>query len=226
MVILPPICRARKPWKLRTPPVSVTARSMSASVAAAGALPFEATNRRGRAVRARVNACEEAADGRRALGEVSEILPPGSVTKLLIPAAFREPGETRVRYELTEADSGRLLYGTSVTHVVPEPLTIEPATLVSYLGEDRLRGAWALGLAEGALADVRLAMAVLPPGVDDPVVESGLVPETVSGTYAVDVSALPAGQYELRVRLRQGQDTMEAATHRFERIPGPFSPRL
>ena len=205
----------------------VTGRPLAERVVfcGAGALGFEATNRRDEPVRARMTAAEETADGTRALGEVSQDLPPGSVTKLLLPATFPEPGETRVRYELIEAGTGRLLYGTSVTHFVPEPLTIEPETLVSYLGEDRLRGGWTLGLAEEALDDVRLAMAVLPEGAEGPIVESEIAPQGTSGMYAIDVGSVAAGRYEARVRLHRGQGTTGEATYRFERLPGPFSPR-
>ena len=189
-----------------------------------GALPFEATNRRDGPVSVRVTATEETADGDRVLGAATGDLPADSVTELLIPAAFSRPGETRVRYELVETDSERLLYGTSVTHVVPEPLAIEPSTLVSYVGEPHLRGTWTLGLAEEALGDVRLAFAVLATDSAAPTVDEELTPRSASGVYALDVSRLPAGRYELQVRLVRAQSTIGELACHFERTPGPFSP--
>ena len=206
----------------------VTGRPLADSVVfcGAGTLGFQVTNQRNRPVSVRVTATEEAADGDRALGTATATLASGSATELLVPATLPERGETRVRYGLIEAESGRLLYGTSVTHVVPEPLAIEPAALVSYLGENRLRGGWTLGLAEDALGDVRLTLTVLPADADGPIAESEIVPEATTGTYAVDVDAVPGGRYELRVRLLRGQDRIGQAACRFDRVPGPFSPRL
>jgi len=190
----------------------------------AGTLAFEVDNRRDRPVSVRLSATEQTDEGDRPLGVSTAVVDSRAVADLRLPATLPEPGEVRVRYDLVEAETGKLLYRTSVGHLVPEPLLVEPAALVSYLGEDRLRGAWTLGLADEALPDVRLALTVLPAGGTAPAVASEIAPKAATGAYALDVSRLPAGRHELRVRLLRNAETLDQFACRFARIIGPFSP--
>jgi hypothetical protein len=139
-----------------------------------------------------------------------------------VPAKFLKPGEARVRYELLDTQTGKVLYCTSVTHVVPEPLVIEPTALVSYLGQSQLRGAWSLGLAD--LADVKLALTVVSTGTDAPITTGEVIPKAATGCYALNVSGVPSGRHELRVRLLRGGKPLAEAGYHFDRIAGPFSP--
>ena len=188
-----------------------------------GTLGFEVTNQRDRAVAVRVTATDEATS--RVLGSAAASVGARSVAELRVPASFPTPGEARVRYELVEDKTHKLLYCTSVTHVVPEPLAVEPATLVSYLGEDYLRGHWSLGLAEDALAGLRLSLTLVPAGGATPIASCEIVLEATSGAYALDVTRVPAGRHEVRARLVRGGDAIGQAVYRIDRIAGPFSPR-
>ena len=190
-----------------------------------GALRFEVANQRREPVAVRVTAAEEAAAGDRRLAAATGTVSARAASELLIPAAFPTPGEVRVRYEIVEVSSGKRLYRTSVAHAVPEPLTIAPATLVSYLGEGRLQGTWALGLAEDALAGARLALAVFPMGAGKPIATRDIAPKATTGTYALSVPGLATGRYELSVRLLHGGKTLDESRCRFDRIVGPFSAR-
>lgn len=189
----------------------------------AGTLPFEVGNRREQPVAVRVTATAEAPAGHRPLGEATATVDARSTASLAIPASFAT-GEVRVRYDLTEADTGRLLYTTSVAHVAPEPLAIEPATLVSYLGEPGLPVAWQLGLAESALGDTRLELAAFPAEGEAPLTTAAGEPTAVEGSLALPVAELPAGAWRLRARLLRGAEVLDERTLAFERIAGPFSP--
>jgi len=190
-----------------------------------GALRFEVANQRREPVAVRVTATEETEAGERGLGASTGTVAARTASELLIPAAFPTPGEVRVRYEIVEAVTGKRLYRTSVTHAVPQPLAIVPATLVSYMREERLRGAWTVGLAEDALAGVQLTLAVFPMGAGKPIATGDIVPEATTGTYGLNVAGLSTGRYELRVRLLRGGKTLDESRCRFDRIVGPFSPR-
>ncbi len=187
-----------------------------------GALAFTVTNRRNRAVKVRVTAAAEEAGETRELGKTSGIVGPRTTKTFLVPSEFPEPGEVRVRYALIEEDTENVLYRTSVTHRVPEPLRIRPATLVSYLGEGRLAGSWTVGLAESVLPKAKLILEIRSPGSTRPVAESAFVPASRAGIYAVDVGRLPAGGYELRARLLHAGRSLAEASVRLERIRGPF----
>lgn len=189
-----------------------------------GALPFEVSNRRDRPVEVRVSASAEDAAGARPLGETTATVDARSTAELTISAGFSEPGETRVRYELFEVETGKLLYTTSVAHTVPDPLTIEPSTLVSYLGEPGLPVAWQLGLAASALAQTRLELAALPRDGDRPLAATTVEPTASRGWSAVQVAELPVGAYRLRARLMRGDEVLDERVLDFERIAGPFSP--
>ena len=189
-----------------------------------GTLGFEVTNRRDRPAAVRVTATEEAADHGRKLGTTGATVGARSAVELRIPASFPQPGEARVCYELVEAKTNKRLYRTSVMHHVPEPLLLEPATLVSYLGEKHLPGVWTLGLDGTTVADARLELAVLAADGEITLATSEIAPSATAGTYALDVTGVPAGRYRLRARLLQGGRSLGAAGHRFERIAGPFSP--
>ncbi|MGD9496039.1 MAG: sugar-binding protein [Armatimonadota bacterium] len=188
-----------------------------------GLLRFEVTNRRDRPVTVRLSALEEA-DKPRVLGGVRQTVTAASGAELALPASFPRPGEVRVRYDLAEAESGRLLYTTSVAHTVPEPLTLEPAALVSWLGEDRLSVSWELGLSGDALADVVLALRVLPAGGGEPLASADVSPSATAGMSWVPVGDLPSGSYLLRAALVRGAETLGVTSFRFRRARGPFSP--
>lgn len=189
-----------------------------------GFLDFEVVNRREEAVPVRVTATAESAAGQRLLGTEQAVVQARATTVLQVPAAFPEPGEVRIRYELTETASGTLLYRTSVTHRVPPPLGTEPSALVSYLGEPFVRGTWSLGMADEQMHGLRLAFALVPEGADQPVATAEILPTAASGAFAVPADALPPGVGALQVRLWRGTATLATTVHPIERAAGPFSP--
>jgi len=189
-----------------------------------GTLGFEVTNRRDRPVAVRVTATEETPSRSRELGSTVATVGARSTVELRTPASFSQPGEVRVCYELVDTETDRLLYRTSVIHRVPAPLSILPATLVSYLEEKHLRGAWTLGLHSAALADARLELTVLSADGKLALPKSEIAPSATTGTYALSVTDVPAGRYELRARLLQRGRSLGVAGCRFERIAGPFGP--
>ena len=127
-------------------------------------------------------------------------------------------------YELVEAKTNKRLYRTSVMHHVPEPLLLEPATLVSYLGEKHLPGVWTLGLDGTTVADARLELAVLAADGEITLATSEIAPSATAGPYALDVTGIPAGRYQLLVRLLKNGRALGESGYRFERVAGPFSP--
>ncbi len=193
---------------------------------ASGSLPFEVNNRRDRPATVRVTATQLPAGAAEPmpLGEATATIAARSAVEVPIACAFTHPGEVRVRYDLTEADRGRLLYTTVVTHTVPEPLTLQPSTLVSWLGEDRLSVGWELGLAESALPGVHVSFRIVPAAGDDPPTNTGVAPSAIRGSSALPVADLAPGDYVLQARLLRGDDALGEAAFRFRRTPGPFSP--
>ena len=204
----------------------VTGKPLSGSTVfwGEGALPFEVANRREHPVAVRVSATEEADKGDRPLGVATATVQGRAQAAVRVPATFPKPGEVRVRYELFEAETGKLLYHTSVTHAVPAPLAIEPAALVSYVAEDRVRGVWTIGLADAAVGEARLALAVSPVNGGKPLATAEVAPAGTTGTYAVHVADLPAGRYRLRARLLRKGEKLDEASYGFDCVPGPFSP--
>ncbi len=187
-----------------------------------GTLGLEVTNRRDQAVEARVVVTEEAEAGR-TVGEATVMVEPRGSVEARVPATFTQTGELRLRYDLFEAD-GTLLYTTSVTHTVPEPLAIEPDALVSYLDEDSLTGSWRLGVAEEALTQTRLELSVYPGGGGgEPVATQTIRPDATAGTFAVALEDVPKGRYELKVMLLQGGQEVGSGAVEFDRLGGPFT---
>ena len=189
-----------------------------------GELPIEATNQRAVPVTVRAMAIAEEAGEDRILGTVTGTVPADATAVLQIPAQFADVGEARVRYELVEDDTSESLYMTSVTHAVPEALLVKPGTLVSYVGEDQLRGTWTLGLAEGMCETTRLVIHVLSTRGERPCATTEIPPKGRSGTYAVSTSGLPRGTYRVRARLVCDTKTLGEREHQIERVLGPFSP--
>lgn len=190
-----------------------------------GVLPFEVSNRRDEAVRVRLVVSQEADDAAEALGETTLSVKPRSTAEAGVDCSFTGAGEVRLRYDLFEQPAGRLLYTTSLTHTVPEPLEVSPSSLVSYLDEQRLRGRWTLGLAETALADSSLVFSLVPEGGDTAMATETIVPRATAGSFAIEVKDLRPGAYDLRVDLMRADQPLGSTALRFHRIPGPFSPR-
>ncbi|HUS80726.1 MAG TPA: sugar-binding protein, partial [Armatimonadota bacterium] len=166
-----------------------------------GPLPFEVNNRRDRAVQVRVVVSALTADGQTPIGQSDASVGPRSATEVPVTCSFEQPGEVELRYDLLEEPGDRVLYTTSLTHTVPDPLDVAASHLVSYLGEGRLIGTWTLGVAEEALAGSSVAFSVAASGSDTPVVTEAITPEATAGTFSVGVADLPAGTWELRADL-------------------------
>ncbi len=199
---------------------SVTGRPLTGDVAywGRGALAFEVTNRRDGPVDVQVLVTREE-DG--AQGEGKATVGAGGTIVVDVPMAFHAAGEARVRYDLLERPDGKLLYTAAVTHAVPEPLTLEPDHLISYLSERMLTGRWSVGLSEAGLAESRLALEIAR--ADSEVVASATVtPENTAGGYAVEIADLTEGRYQLNATLTQRGQQVGRRAIEFDRMAGPF----
>jgi len=127
-----------------------------------------------------------------------------------------------LRYELFEEPAGKLLYTTSLTHTVPEPLDISPRSLVSYLNEPQLAGDWTLGVSEGSLEGLTLVLTVSPKAGGLVAVTETVTPKALSGSFSLGVGKLPVGAYEVEAALKQGEKVLATGKFSFDRVMGPF----
>jgi len=185
-----------------------------------GALPFEITNNRDAPVQVRVTVADE--DAGATLREERLTIQPRCYTEVGLRCAFAEPGEVKLRYDLFEEPSGSLLYTTSQAHMVPEPLALEPLTLVSHLGEERIAGTYTLGISEDALAAVGLRLRVIAEGATEPIVTETIGPQGTTGSFGLAVGGLAAGSYELRAELVRDGQVVATQTMELVRKAGPF----
>ena len=188
-----------------------------------GTLPFEINNRRDRAVQTRVVISAETAQGLTTVGETRLSVPPRSTAPASVQGTLTQAGEVKLRYDLLQEPGGKLLYTTSLTHTIPEPLEVSPTGLVSYLDEKRLCGSWTLGLAEGFLSQSALVLSVTPKGTDKALLTQTIAPQATSGSFALAVGSLPPGAYQVRASLLQDGKVVGSHSFLFDRISGPFS---
>jgi hypothetical protein len=186
-----------------------------------GGLPFAVSNNRAQAVPVRLIVSAETKTGARPVGEVKLVIPPKTAVETKVPASFSEAGSVNLGYALREEAGGRLLYVTSVAHMVPPPLAVAAGSRTSYMSEKALPGSWTLGIAPTALADSKLLLTVKS-GANDLVTQT-ISPDRLTGAYSVPVSDLPAGNYEFRAELTLKDKRVAFEAFRFERIAGPFS---
>lgn len=201
---------------------SVTGRPLAGDVAywGQGTLPFEVRNRRDRPADVCVVVTRE--DGAKA--EAAATVDAGGTTVVDVPLAFHTAGEAQMRYDLLERPDGKLLYTTTVPHEVPEPLTLKPDHLISYLDERMLTGRWSIGLSKTRLATAQLELEIAR--ADGQVVANSMVtPKDEAGGYAVEIGTLTQGRYELNATLTQGKQRVGSVTIEFDRIAGPFGDR-
>lgn len=199
---------------------SVTGRPLAGDEVywGAGTLGFEIANRRDELVDVRVIITREA-DGTTA--EATTSVEPNAETSLDLPMRFTDVGKTRVRYDLLERPGGAVLYATTMSHTVPEPLELSPDHLMSYVDERKITGSWTLGLSPEALGEARLELALS--GEDGEAVASQTIaPSDTFGTFALDVGDLGAETWTLNVRLMQGHGTVSERSVVIDRIAGPF----
>ncbi len=187
-----------------------------------GALPFQVQNRRQEAVEVQVVVSLMADGQSNTIGQATATVPPLSSLEVPVPCNFAQPGEVKLHYALSEQQSGKLLYETSVTHDVPEPLDLSPAALVSYLHEQQLHGTWTLGMADIALSRSSLVLGVFPRGGGSVLITETITPKAACGSFSLAVGKLPVGEYKLRASLmRDGKEAGSKTVH-FQRIQGPF----
>ena len=183
-----------------------------------GALPFEVTNRRDRPVDVTVRVTRED-DG--AASEAQARLEAGATVQVAVPMSFGATGDVRLRYDLLARPEGTVLYTTAVGCTVPEALEVQPDHLLSYTDEAALTGRWQVGLAEGALAQTRIALQVRD-AAGNAIASESVTPTASSGAYAVRVADAGAGRYTLLVRLEQGGVALAEREIVVDRMGGPF----
>ncbi|MBU0608409.1 MAG: hypothetical protein KKI08_11025 [Armatimonadetes bacterium] len=185
-----------------------------------GGVPIEINNRRDRP--AQVRAVVSLDDGNtRPLGETTVMAPPRGLVVARIPCAFSQPGETKLRYDLFEQPGGRLLYTTSVTHLVPEPLVLEPTHRTIYASDPLVTGHWTVALAPEALPHSSLEFTLAPAGAAQPAAPQKIVPNRSEGFYALPARLAP-GAYEVQARLLQGGQAVGQASYMLQCLAGPF----
>ncbi|MCD6361705.1 MAG: hypothetical protein J7M38_12695, partial [Armatimonadetes bacterium] len=185
-----------------------------------GTLRFEIVSKRDAPVDVRISVTDE--DTGTLLSEERLTVQPHGRIEAPLRCTFDKPGEVRLRYDLIEEPAGRLLYTSSQTHTVPEPLTLEPLSLVSWLDEEQLAGTCALGVAEDALAAVSLRLSVTSAD-GAPVASATLNPRRATGPFTVAVGTAPVGSYELRAELVRDGQVIASRSAEVQRTRGPFS---
>jgi hypothetical protein len=152
------------------------------------------------------------------LGEVLVTVAARSVATAPLLCTFAKSGEVRLRYDLFEQPSGRLLYTTTVTHTVPEPLALDPAQRVVYLSHPAVTGRWTVALNPAKLSASRLEFSLAPlgPAVTMPLTRG-------EGYYSLPAAKLTPGTHHLRARLVQGGHVVGQADYALECLAGPFA---
>lgn len=203
---------------------SVTGRALSAGTLfwGPGHLQIEVNNRRARSVEVRVAATAILDAGERNLGEQLATVAPESAATVSLEAVLDHTGPLRVRYDVTDAIGGELLYTLTQLQSVPEPLELSASNAVGYVGEQWLCGRWRLGVADGELSGYRIVLQVV--GADGGAAQSRseAVPDAAEGDFVIPVGGLPAGAYHLEAVLMAGGAAVASRHLRIERIVGPF----
>lgn len=187
----------------------------------AGDIPFEVINKRQSQAQVRL-AVSDAAAGT-LLAEQRLTVQPRSTTRVDLACSFSQPGEVKLRYELSEESSGRTLYTATQLHQVPDPMSIVPLTLISHLDEDRIAGTYVLGVASQALGDLSLRVSLLPEGASTPAASETLPLGATTGSFALGIAGVGAGRYELRAELLRAGQPLAARTLTVLRKSGPFT---
>jgi hypothetical protein len=187
-----------------------------------GEVPIEISNRRDQPAQVRAVITVEDGAKQTALGETTTTAPPRGLTVARVPCVFSQPGPIKLRYDLFEQPAGRLLYTTSVTHLVPEALVLEPAQQVLYADEPTVTGRWIAGLDAGALGQSALQFTLTPVGAAATGAPQRVTLSGPEGLYALPMK-LAVGTYEVRAQLVQDGQAIGQAAYRLECIAGPFA---
>jgi hypothetical protein len=187
-----------------------------------GEVPVEINNRRDTAAQVRAVVTRE--DGRPAvLGEVTVTAPPRGSTIARVPCAFTRGGEATLRYDLLEQPQGKLLYATTVTHLVPEPLALEPAERIIYATEPAT-GHWVVGLDTSTRSSSQLELSLTRAGATKPDAAQTVPLKGGEGAYSLVAARLTPGRYNVNVRLVSGGQVLGQAAYVLDCISGPFGP--
>ncbi len=203
---------------------SVTGRALSGGTLfwGRGELQVAVNNRRADSVEVRVAATAVSEVGETLLGERAATVGPRTTHTVGIESVLERPGSLRVRYDVREAQSGKLLYTLTQVEGVPEPLEAMLPTAVSYLDEPVLLGCLHLGVTESHISEYRVLLQVI--GADGAATDcrAEFAPDAGAHRFALPVAALPAGRYRLDVSLLHAGGVVATRQVGFERTPGPF----
>lgn len=184
-------------------------------------LPVLVKNQRAKPVSVRLTVSDVGKETPRVAGQATLHIPAHAQMKATVPCSFPEVEAARLRVELHELPSAKLLYVTSGEYAVLNPLDFDVTSSLLYLNEPVVGGIWKVGIAKKAFRTSKLRLSVLSAGKPT-TVGVQIVPTRSEGPFVLDVSRLTPGQYTLRGEFYLGSRKLAEKKLTISRISGPF----
>ena len=187
-----------------------------------GEFPVAVRNNRPRPVPLRLVITAVKGKTRKMIGSAQATAAARSETIIQVPCRVSETGDVRLDLDLREQPTDRLLYATSAGFSVKPPLTLEPNSTLSYLGDKTFVCRWRIGLHESRFAGSRLALSVRAKAGGREKLRSTVRALSAEGGASLDTGALGLGDYELVATLATAGRRVATERAEFSRIQGPF----